>query len=123
MFSFIGNSITDCGRRVEHAPLGNGYVSLFKDLVDVSHPQLRLRVVKKGISGDTVLGPRERWEDDVLSYSPKLISILIGINDLHRYLRGEEEYSSKTTIKLTARYSTSLGRGLMHRYSSRPPSI
>ena len=96
---FIGDSITDCGRRAEHAPLGNGYVSIFKDLVDVSHPQLRLRVVNKGISGDTILGLRERWEDDVLSHSPKLISILIGINDLHRYLRGEEEYSPESYYK------------------------
>ncbi len=29
---FIGDSITDCGRRGAEAPLGSGYVSLFRDL-------------------------------------------------------------------------------------------
>ena len=29
---FIGDSITDCGRRAEHAPLGSGYVRMFGEL-------------------------------------------------------------------------------------------
>jgi len=31
-FIFIGDSITDCGRRAEFAPLGNGYVFMVVNL-------------------------------------------------------------------------------------------
>lgn len=90
---FIGDSITDSGRRDAAPPLGNGYVALFKDLVDVTKPELKLDVVNKGISGNTVLDLRARWEDDVLALRPKAVSVLIGINDVHRYLGGEERLS------------------------------
>lgn len=97
---FIGDSITDSGRRVEAPPLGNGYVSLFKDLVDVSHPELRLNVVNKGISGNTIRDLRERWEDDVINLKPKLVSVLIGINDVHRYLGGDVGLSPENFRKM-----------------------
>ncbi|MEL9989918.1 MAG: SGNH/GDSL hydrolase family protein [Thermoproteus sp.] len=86
---FIGDSITDAGRRDAAPPLGNGYVALFKDLVDVSKPELRLEVVNRGISGNTVRDLKERWEDDVLALRPAAVSVLIGINDVHRYLGGD----------------------------------
>ena len=35
---FIGDSITDCGRRDEHAPLGNGYVSRIAELITAKYP-------------------------------------------------------------------------------------
>ena len=38
---FIGDSITDCGRRDEHAPLGNGYANLFSELATARFPQRR----------------------------------------------------------------------------------
>ncbi|MGC8583809.1 MAG: SGNH/GDSL hydrolase family protein [Thermoproteus sp.] len=90
---FIGDSITDSGRRDAAPPLGNGYVALFKDLVDVRRPELRLNVVNKGVSGNTVRDLKERWEDDVLALGPQAVSVLIGINDLHRYLGGDQGLS------------------------------
>jgi lysophospholipase L1-like esterase len=45
--------------------------------------------VNKGISGNTVADLRERWHDDVLVLKPDWVSILIGINDVHRTLRDE----------------------------------
>ncbi|MEK8107305.1 hypothetical protein NKG94_22980 [Micromonospora sp. M12] len=35
---FIGDSITDCGRRDVAAPYGSGYVSLVRALVGAWHP-------------------------------------------------------------------------------------
>ena len=80
---FIGDSITDCGRRDQARPLGNGYVSLFEALATIREPQKRIRIINKGIGGDIVTGLRNRWTDDVLRHKPDWLSILIGINDLH----------------------------------------
>lgn len=88
-FVFIGDSITDSGRRDAAPPLGNGYVALFKDIVDSKHPELMINVVNKGISGNTIRDLRERWEDDVIALRPRLVSVLIGINDAHRFLSGD----------------------------------
>ncbi len=83
---FIGDSITDCGRRAEFAPLGNGYVKLFADLMTVREPAKAIAIINKGIGGDTVVGLRDRWSDDVLRHKPNWVSIKIGINDIHRTL-------------------------------------
>ncbi len=86
---FIGDSITDCGRRDVAAPLGNGYVKFIADLIAIRYPTLRVSIVNKGISGNTVADLRERWHDDVLVLKPDWVSILIGINDVHRTLQNE----------------------------------
>ena len=80
---FIGDSITDCGRRDAAAPLGNGYVKFFSDLLTSREPEKRILIVNKGISGDNVVGLKNRWSDDVLRHKPDWLSIKIGINDLH----------------------------------------
>lgn len=84
---FIGDSITDCGRRTTDRPLGNGYVKLFADMVVMREPSKTIDIINTGISGDVCTGLRDRWEDDVLRYKPDWLSIKIGINDLHRTLR------------------------------------
>ena len=88
---FIGDSITDCGRRAAAAPLGNGYVKLFTDMVIIREPETAITVINKGIGGDVVTGLQTRWQDDVLRNSPDWLSIKIGINDLHRTLRQSPE--------------------------------
>jgi lysophospholipase L1-like esterase len=85
---FIGDSITDCGRRSPEAPLGNGYVRLFTDLVTASWPALRLTYINKGIGGNRITDLKQRWQDDVLYHRPDRLSIKIGINDLHSCLGG-----------------------------------
>ena len=81
-FVFIGDSITDCGRRMEFAPLGNGYVSMVVNLVTAKYPERRIRWINKGISGDTVQGLVERWTEDVVNEEPNWVSIAIGINNV-----------------------------------------
>lgn len=84
---FIGDSITDCGRRGPERPHGNGYVKLFTDMVAIREPEKRINVINKGIGGDVVTGLRDRWHDDVLRNSPDWLSVKIGINDMARALR------------------------------------
>ena len=81
---FIGDSITDCGRRAEEAPFGNGYVRMVIDLIRARYPERTITFINEGIGGDTVVGLRDRWHDDVLVHAPDWVSVKIGINDLHR---------------------------------------
>lgn len=88
---FIGDSITDCGRRAEAAPLGDGYVRLFAELTTAAHPERRIRYVNKGIGGNRVTDLQDRWTDDVLYHQPDRLSLKIGINDLHSVLRDDPD--------------------------------
>ena len=51
---FIGDSITDCGRRGDHAPLGHGYVRKVTELITAKYPERDIAYVNKGIGGDIV---------------------------------------------------------------------
>ncbi len=87
---FIGDSITDCGRRGGEAPLGNGYVRIFTELVTARWPERRISYINKGIGGNKITDLKERWRDDVLFHRPQVLSLKIGINDLHSHLRGAD---------------------------------
>lgn len=81
---FIGDSITDCGRRAEYAPYGQGYVSLVRALLLARYPELHLTIENRGIGGNTVRHLDERWETDVIAERPDWLSVKIGINDVWR---------------------------------------
>ena len=81
---FIGDSITDCGRRDAHAPLGHGYVRKITELITAKYPEHRIDYVNKGISGDIVEGLENRWDTDVIAEKPKWLSVKIGINNASR---------------------------------------
>ncbi len=85
----IGDSITDCGRARPAGeglfnPYGNGYVNMVKAFLDACHPELAIRVVNKGNSGNTVRDLKTRWQEDVIALKPEWLSIMIGINDVWR---------------------------------------
>lgn len=84
LFLCIGDSITDCGRRNNLAPYGDGYMSLFREKVIARHPELAIRWLNRGIGGNTVVDLKNRWDDDVIREKPDWLSVKIGINDLHR---------------------------------------
>ena len=87
-FLFIGDSITDCGRRDAEAPLGNGYVRTFTELVTARWPERRIEWINKGIGGNRISDLHGRWREDVLLHRPDRLSVKIGINDLHSALGG-----------------------------------
>lgn len=85
----IGDSITDCGRQRpvgdgSSEALGNGYVSLVNAILQATRPDLKIRVINMGISGNTVRDLKKRWESDVMALKPDWVSIMIGINDVWR---------------------------------------
>ena len=91
-FLFIGDSITDCGRRRPvgqgdfDQALGNGYVSLVDAALSAVYPDYAIEIINMGISGDTIHDLKYRWTNDVLDLKPDWLSILIGINDVWQHI-------------------------------------
>ena len=88
---FIGDSITDCGRRDRASPLGDGYVSIFAEMATARHPGRNIEWLNMGIGGNRTNHLRERWQPDVIDRKPDRLSIKIGINDLHSFLRRDPD--------------------------------
>lgn len=85
----IGDSVTDCGRAQPvgeglFEALGKGYVAQVDALLAATYPQLGVRVVNVGTSGNTVRDLAGRWQRDVLDLKPDWVSVMIGINDVWR---------------------------------------
>lgn len=91
-FLLIGDSITDAGRDPSGEPtpwnrstgLGHGYVAYLQAWLDVTLPAHRIRVINRGVGGNTILDLEARWTADVLEMRPDWLSVCIGINDVWR---------------------------------------
>ncbi|MGM1049569.1 MAG: SGNH/GDSL hydrolase family protein [Bacillota bacterium] len=82
---FQGDSITDAGRdRNNPADLGKGYPLMTAGLVGMSHPELNITFLNRGISGNRVKDLQARWQEDCLDLKPTWVSVYIGINDCWR---------------------------------------
>ena len=90
-FLMIGDSITDHGASREDGPYGWGYVRFLMDLVAQKHPERDIQWVNKGIGGNTVQDLRARWDEDVMDITPDWLSIMIGINDVHRRIEEPDD--------------------------------
>lgn len=89
---FIGDSITDCGRRTdEPEKIGSGYVRIVRDSLLARDPANAPRVVNMGISGNKMGDLEKRWQRDVLDARPDVLSVYVGINDVwHGLTPGRE---------------------------------
>lgn len=83
---FIGDSITDAGRREYFgANLGQGYVNMVASQLFRQYIPLQLNIINKGVGGDRLSDLIQRWDIDCLNLKPDVVSIQIGINDIwHR---------------------------------------
>ncbi|MEF3304787.1 SGNH/GDSL hydrolase family protein [Paenibacillus sp. GYB003] len=82
---FQGDSITDAGRnRQQHGDLGKGYAHLTAALFSAAYPELEVKFLNRGISGNRAKDLVARWEADCLELRPNWVSIYIGINDTWR---------------------------------------
>lgn len=82
---FFGDSITDSHRdRTNRDDIGDGYVRYIgKSLKDVE-------IINRGISGERLRDLLVRFERDVLSEKPDVVTLFIGINDTWRRFEGDE---------------------------------
>ncbi len=79
---FQGDSISDAGReRNNYEALGDGYVVMTAAWISAARPEIGVRFINRGISGNRIRDLRNRWKRDCLDLEPNIVSILIGIND------------------------------------------
>ena len=86
---FIGDSISDYERKRPVGEglfnaLGHSYVACAGALLNCMYPELHLRVINLGVSGNQVRDLDARWQTDVMDLKPQWVSVLIGINDVWR---------------------------------------
>lgn len=104
---FAGDSITDGGwgrsgglmkstaernlKDLNHL-YGHSYMMLCAARLECDHPHEGYVFHNRGISGNTLDDLAARWSDDVLSLNPDVVSILVGTNDVDKFLRhGDNE--------------------------------
>lgn len=84
---FQGDSITDAGRNRDiSTDMGFGYAAMAAAAFSASNPFRRLEFLNRGIGGHKVTDLEARWDEDCIKLSPKLMSIMIGINDAYAAL-------------------------------------
>lgn len=87
---FLGDSITDADRDYNakdglEGQLGNGFVKIFQSGLKVKYPDQNYEVLNRGVSGNRTIDLLERLKEDVLEYTPDIVFIMIGINDVWRH--------------------------------------
>lgn len=85
---FFGDSITEANKTKDEwaivsDAIGNGFVNMINAHYYLN-TDLNLRIINKGTSGDRTFDLIERIDQDVLSYKPNHVFIMIGINDIWR---------------------------------------
>jgi lysophospholipase L1-like esterase len=83
---FAGDSVTDCGWRDDHQQLGHGYVRRLA----ASDQLARCHVMNAGTGGDRLQDLEQRWDQDVLTLEPDVVSVMIGVNDTWRHFDSGE---------------------------------
>jgi lysophospholipase L1-like esterase len=85
---FLGDSITDMkwGRDESDRNhyLGHSYVFLLAARLGVEMPEAGLDFYNRGVSANSIVELRKRWQADAIDMKPDLLSILIGTNDAGR---------------------------------------
>lgn len=92
---FQGDSVTDCGRERQNPDaLGTGYPLVIASRFGAAYPELAVKFLNRGVSGDRVCQMRARWQEDCLDLRPDWVSVLIGINDTWRRFDGNDLITS-----------------------------
>lgn len=99
---YIGDSVTDGGwgrsggsdlptERRNHGDLnhlyGHSYMMLCAAHYQSCQPYAQLDFLNRGISGNTLSDMEARWRQDVLALQPDVLSVLIGTNDVGKWLK------------------------------------
>lgn len=85
----MGDSVTDadrvrpCGEGIADG-FGVGYANMVDVMLNADYPELNVRCVNMGVSGNTTQSLVERWDDDVTSMKPDFVTLMIGVNDVWR---------------------------------------
>ncbi len=93
---FQGDSITDAGRyREDPTHMGYGYAMQAASWFHARYPEMDVRFLNHGISGNRAVDLVARWQEDCLELRPSWVSLLIGINDTWRRYDSNEPTSTR----------------------------
>ena len=96
-FLFQGDSITD-GNRTRNTDwnhvMGHGYQYIIASKLWYDFPEKGLHFFNRGISGSKVIDLAARWQKDTLEIKPDVLSILIGINDISAFIKGDADFAA-----------------------------
>ena len=93
IFLFQGDSITDGNRGRNNDPnhiMGHGYAFSIASRVGADFPEKHFSFYNRGISGNKITDLQARWQKDVLDIKPDVLSILVGVNDVHSVIRQKD---------------------------------
>ena len=97
---FQGDSITDWGRsREDDNNLGGGYPMMTAAWFNAVHPELNVKFLNRGVSGDRVVELMDRWQKDCIDLKPDVVSIMIGINDTWRRFDNNDSTSAESYLE------------------------
>ena len=89
---FTGDSVTDCRRA---RPIGDGFGTIGESYLSrifidtwADIPNHSIRYMNSATSGNTSKMLLDRFDEEVLSYNPDYVFIMIGINDVWRHFDG-----------------------------------
>ncbi|MFT3935903.1 MAG: SGNH/GDSL hydrolase family protein [Chitinophagaceae bacterium] len=85
VFLFQGDSITDGNRGRNADPnhiMGHGYAFSIASRIGADFPN-KYTFYNRGISGNTIIDLKNRWQQDTIDLQPDILSILVGINDVN----------------------------------------
>ena len=77
---FLGDSITDAGRKESPNQLGYGYVNIFSEQLNKQNQQLN--IINKGVDGQFTEQIAQSLHPECIFLHPDYVSILVGINDI-----------------------------------------
>lgn len=100
VIAFLGDSVTQgCfdvyvkdGKIETYVQMHKGYHEKVKRILNTLYPEVPISIINAGISGDCASGGLKRLSRDVLSYSPDLIVVCYGLNDVSGEQDGLDEY-------------------------------
>ena len=90
---FLGDSITDAGRKDSPNQLGYGYVNIFADSLKESGTDWN--IVNRGVDGYITERVARALYSDCISLHPDYVSILVGINDIGMIVRSQVSWQDK----------------------------
>ena len=125
---FMGDSITDGGwgnsggkaksseernhRDMNHI-YGHSYMFLCASHYESLYPERLYHFQNRGVSGYTLSDLEERWEKDVLSFVPDVLSVLVGTNDIHIFVAQDSILERFDIGEWERRYRALLDRALL----------
>ena len=98
---FLGDSITDAGRKSSPNQLGYGYVNILAE--SIKDPERKWNIVNRGVDGYITERVARSLHHDCISLHPDYVSILVGVNDIGMIARSQSSWQDKLYLGSSGR--------------------